>query len=633
MDTNETNPQHPQSEVSSIAPNTTVVAPRPIGTDGKARAPKSSTESRQGAQNGTESVSPKRQSVMKQRMVHAVSHAPRQSILDRLNTRTNTDPFRGFYTLFWIVIALLVLNAFYISFERTGEVLSMTFAALISRDAWMLMLSDAIMVLSLFLCVPFVKLLYTLRLHYWPTFAIFQYVWELGLLGCVIVWARYRDWPWVQSGYFVLHTLAMIMKIHSYLTVNGTLSDLYLQLRDTEAELLDQVIASSPDPDKEAAWQHALKEADIFGDEGQHEARLVGRGADPAQVARWASLELQTDGSGERVWLHSTFQYQQLPRAQSPALSRRRLVEAVGAGHPERVDPFEPEDGPLRDPHPLHYHKDPTIAHTASLIGLLREQLYALPGQGTGMGPMWPANVTYFNFWEYLLFPVLVYQLQYPRTDRVRLEYVLERTLATFGTFFVIYVITVSWIMPLGPTEMAPDKPMYAVFLQLSVPMMLNYLLIFFIMFECVCNGFAELSRFADREFYEDWWNSASMSEFSRKWNKPVHHFLLQHVYVSSICTLGLSKKTAMFLTFLFSSVFHELVMIIVSGKVRGYLFVLQMFQIPMIIIAKVRRLPRSPPAHQQLPFIKNDRTLGNFFFWIGLMIGFPLLNIAYLVY
>lgn len=28
---------------------------------------------------------------------------------------------------------------------------------------------------------------------------------------------------------------------------------------------------------------------------------------------------------------------------------------------------------------------------------------------------------------------------------------------------------------------------------------------------------------FADREFYQDWWNSTSWDEFARKWNKPVH--------------------------------------------------------------------------------------------------------------
>lgn len=55
-----------------------------------------------------------------------------------------------------------------------------------------------------------------------------------------------------------------------------------------------------------------------------------------------------------------------------------------------------------------------------------------------------------------------------------------------------------------------------------------------------------------------------------------MHSFLLRHVYAHSI-TAGASKKVAMLYTFLLSSLLHELVMAIVSGKIRGYLFALQM--------------------------------------------------------
>lgn len=200
---------------------------------------------------------------------------------------------------------------------------------------------------------------------------------------------------------------------------------------------------------------------------------------------------------------------------------------------------------------------------------------------------------------------------------RVRPLYLLEKTLATFGTFFVIYVITEHFIIPHSPQ---PDTPIIETMLKLALPMMINYLLIFYIMFECVCNGFAELTRFADREFYQDWWNATSMDVFSRKWNKPVHSFLLKHVYASSIASWGFSKGAAMFVTFLLSAFLHEVVMAIVSGKIRGYLFGAQMAQMPLILLSRV-------------PFIRNNETLGNLIFWAGLMCGFPLLNIAYLIY
>jgi sterol O-acyltransferase len=79
----------------------------------------------------------------------------------------------------------------------------------------------------------------------------------------------------------------------------------------------------------------------------------------------------------------------------------------------------------------------------------------------------------------------------------------------------------------------------------------------------------SEYDRFADRQFYEDWWNATSWDEFSRKWNKPVHTFLLRHVYASSISGYGLSRQSAMFFTFLLSASVHELVMAIVTKKIR----------------------------------------------------------------
>jgi len=83
-------------------------------------------------------------------------------------------------------------------------------------------------------------------------------------------------------------------------------------------------------------------------------------------------------------------------------------------------------------------------------------------------------------------------------------------------------------------------------------------------------------ASFADREFYQDWWNSTSWDQFSRKWNKPVHTFLLRHVYASTMYGLQLSRTSATFLTFLLSALCHELVMAVVTKKIRPYLFLMQ---------------------------------------------------------
>lgn len=90
-----------------------------------------------------------------------------------------------------------------------------------------------------------------------------------------------------------------------------------------------------------------------------------------------------------------------------------------------------------------------------------------------------------------------------------------------------------------------------------------------------------------------------------------------------------------MFLTFLLSACVHELVMVVVTQKLRMYLFLLQvnasyfkrfiadciqLIQIPLIAVSR-------------LPAIKQNRLLGNVVFWLGLYAGFPLLCVAYVAY
>ena len=50
------------------------------------------------------------------------------------------------------------------------------------------------------------------------------------------------------------------------------------------------------------------------------------------------------------------------------------------------------------------------------------------------------------------------------------------------------------------------------------------------------------------------------------------------------------------------------------------YLFLLQIVQIPMILISRI-------------PAIKQNKLMGNVTFWLGLYAGFPLLCVAYVAY
>ena len=144
-----------------------------------------------------------------------VRYMPRFSMFDSLNRNEMNGPFRGFYNLFWICLACVVLSAFMQSFDNTGQILSLTLATLMSRDTHVLALSDAILVAQTFLCVPMVHGLRYFRITHRYIILTILLLWHIATMVSVIIWSRFRDWPWVQSGFFVLHSIVQMMKIHS----------------------------------------------------------------------------------------------------------------------------------------------------------------------------------------------------------------------------------------------------------------------------------------------------------------------------------------------------------------------------------------------------------------------------------
>ncbi|KAL5496512.1 hypothetical protein EMCRGX_G012811 [Ephydatia muelleri] len=88
-------------------------------------------------------------------------------------------------------------------------------------------------------------------------------------------------------------------------------------------------------------------------------------------------------------------------------------------------------------------------------------------------------------------------------------------------------------------------------------------------------NMHAELLRFADRQFYTDWWTANSYAVFYRKWNAIVHDWI--HAYIfTDIKTLlgarGLGNIVPAFLSIAASSIIHEYLLAIGLGFCMPYL-------------------------------------------------------------
>lgn len=159
-----------------------------------------------------------------------VTFQPRSSQLDRETLDSHQYPFRGFFTLFWIAMGFYIIQTGVKNFQSAGILLDLTFFRLFSQDALGLILSDACMVGSMFFAVLLQKAIAHGWIRWRYTGMIIQHIFQITFLFVPIYWTFFKGWPWVQSGFFVLHTISMLMKLHSYSFYNGELSTYVIYL-------------------------------------------------------------------------------------------------------------------------------------------------------------------------------------------------------------------------------------------------------------------------------------------------------------------------------------------------------------------------------------------------------------------
>lgn len=71
-----------------------------------------------------------------------------------------------------------------------------------------------------------------------------------------------------------------------------------------------------------------------------------------------------------------------------------------------------------------------------------------LKGKSTTGNNVYPRNLTIVNHYEYIVLPTLVYELEYPRSDKINWYYVAEKGLAVFGVLGIMNMVGQSLIYP-----------------------------------------------------------------------------------------------------------------------------------------------------------------------------------------
>lgn len=241
-----------------------------------------------------------------------------------------------------------------------------------------------------------------------------------------------------------------------------------------------------------------------------------------------------------------------------------------------------------------------------------------------------PNSINVKDYFTYTMFPTVLYTLVFKRSEKIRWWFVFEKACALVGIIFVMLQVAELWMYPLvvkcvefkAKSSAFHERAVFATLALIDIipPFTTEYLLQFYLIWDVILNLIGELSRFPDRDFYGPWWASTDWYDYARLWNKPVHHFLRRHVYHSTIFAFSLSNTGALLVTFLTSSVVHELAMYVIFGKIRGFLFFFQMFQIPLVLMYRSKLL-------------RGRKKLCNVLCWLGLILGPPIITIMYLVF
>ncbi|KAM8870478.1 diacylglycerol O-acyltransferase 1-like [Spinachia spinachia] len=230
----------------------------------------------------------------------------------------------------------------------------------------------------------------------------------------------------------------------------------------------------------------------------------------------------------------------------------------------------------------------------------------------------YPGNLTLRDMFYFVFAPTLCYELNFPRSPNIRMSFLLRRLLEMLFFIQLLVGLTQQWMVPIIQSSMKPLEDMDLSrmterLLRLAVPNHLLWLMFFYGFFHSSMNFTAELLCFGDRHFYNDWWNSETVTHFWQNWNIPVHKWCIRHFY-KPLLRRGFSKIVSQSAVFFLSAFFHEYLVSVPLRMFRLWAFMGMMAQLPLAWF--VGR------------FLHGN--YGNAAVWISLIIGQPFAVLMY---
>uniref|UniRef100_A0A8C9THG3 O-acyltransferase n=1 Tax=Scleropages formosus TaxID=113540 RepID=A0A8C9THG3_SCLFO len=225
----------------------------------------------------------------------------------------------------------------------------------------------------------------------------------------------------------------------------------------------------------------------------------------------------------------------------------------------------------------------------------------------------YPGNLTHRDMYYFVFAPTLCYELNFPRSPRIRKRFLLRRLFEMLFFMQLLVGLIQQWMVPTIQNSMKPFQVNSFFNFYNDVPNHFIWLIFFYWFFHSSLNFVAELMQFGDREFYRDWWNSETITYFWQNWNIPVHKWCLRHFY-KPMLKRGMSKWVGQTAVFLISAFFHEYLVSVPLKMFRLWAFMGMMAQLPLAwLVGRV--------------FQGN---YGNAAVWISLIIGQPIAVLMY---
>lgn len=177
---------------------------------------------------------------------------------------------------------------------------------------------------------------------------------------------------------------------------------------------------------------------------------------------------------------------------------------------------------------------------------------------------IYPNNITFMNFAQYMTLPTFIYQTKYNLTSKRRISYLLLKAVLFIFSFVKGYQIITNYIMVYIEEYRQEQITFFELYLRELLPIPILVLMLIMMVFDFFCTFVAEATGYPDHQIYEDYWNSTTMNEFLSKLNCILSNFFRYHIAYKLMNKLNISLQKARTISFAFSTMALELLFVII---------------------------------------------------------------------